>query len=250
MSFVENLNSLMVKHHISKATLSKEAGVPYTTIDGFCKRNNSNVQLTTLIKLASYFHCTLDSLVGFELNDYTEHDNFTDSCFCENLKSARLEKNITQAELATLIGIANSTYSLYESGKREPTIQTLKKLSFYLNISVDELLGVDFMGQRAELLKQLMDSKNMKVSDIAKRSGLSYMTVRSIFERGAEKAGYINVCKICNALDISANELEHMVVKSSSQPTTTIAHFDGNEYTEEELDDIRAYAEFVKSRRK
>ena len=34
------------------------------------------------------------------------------------------------------------------------------------------------------------------------------------------------------------------------QPQTIAAHFDGNEYTEEELDEIKAFAEFVKSKRK
>ncbi len=106
------------------------------------------------------------------------------------------------------------------------------------------------MDQRAELLRQLMNSKNMKVSDIVKSSGLPYSTVKAILERGAEKAGYINVCKICNALGITADELEHMVTENNYYPTTIAAHFDGDEYTEEELEDIKAYAEFVKNRRK
>ena len=36
---------------------------------------------------------------------------------------------------------------------------------------------------------------------------------------------------------------------SFSSSTTMAAHFDGDEYTEAELEDIRAYAEFVKNRR-
>ena len=61
------------------------------------------------------------------------------------------------------------------------------------------------MDQRAELLKKLMENKNMKVADIVKISGLPYSTVKAILERGAEKAGYVNVCKICNALGITCN---------------------------------------------
>ena len=33
------------------------------------------------------------------------------------------------------------------------------------------------------------------------------------------------------------------------KPTTIAAHFDGDEYTPEELDEIKAFAEFVKSKR-
>ena len=105
------------------------------------------------------------------------------------------------------------------------------------------------MEQRAELLRKLMEEKNMKVADIGRISGLPYSTVKAILERGAEKAGYVNVCKICNALGISADELEKMVVDQDYQPTTLAAHFDGDEYTEDELDEIKQFAEFVKGKR-
>lgn len=106
------------------------------------------------------------------------------------------------------------------------------------------------MDQRAELLKKLMENKNMKVADIVKISGLPYSTVKAILERGAEKAGYVNVCKICNALGITADELEKMVADDTYQPTTLAAHFDGEEYTESEMEEIKNFAAFVKNRRK
>lgn len=106
------------------------------------------------------------------------------------------------------------------------------------------------MEQRAELLRKLMEEKNMKVADIVRISGLPYSTVKAILERGAEKAGYVNVCKICNALGISADELEKMVVDQDYQPTTLAAHFDGEEYTESELEEIKNFAEYVKTKRK
>lgn len=102
------------------------------------------------------------------------------------------------------------------------------------------------MEQRAEILRDLMEKKGMKVSDIVKISGLPYSTVKAILERGAEKAGYVNVCKICNALGISADELERMVSEKNYVPVTRAAHFDGTEYTEEQLDRIESFAKFIK----
>ena len=90
-------------------------------------------------------------------------DNFND-----NLKEARLRSGLSQKEVAENIGVAKSTYSLYESGNREPNVNTIKKIADCLN---DEL-------------------------------------------------------------------------------TTLAAHFDGKEYTEDELNEIRQFAEFVKSKRK
>ena len=106
------------------------------------------------------------------------------------------------------------------------------------------------MEQRAEILRALMEEKGMKVSDIVKISGLPYSTVKAILERGAEKAGYVNVCKICNAVGISADELEKKVADNNYEPATLAAHFDGDEYTEEQLDRIKEFAKFIKQENK
>ncbi len=98
--------------------------------------------------------------------------------FNENLKIARERYGISQKELAEKIGVAKSTYSLYESGSREPNVQTIKKIADILNVSADELLGIN------------------------------------------------------------------------DEPVTLAAHFDGSEYTEEELNKIREFAAFVKASRK
>ena len=51
--------------------------------------------------------------------------------FYENLKLAREQKGLSQKDVAEKIGVAKSTYSLYESGNREPNVQTIKKLQMY-----------------------------------------------------------------------------------------------------------------------
>jgi transcriptional regulator with XRE-family HTH domain len=63
--------------------------------------------------------------------------------FNENLKLARIRTGLTQKAIADGIGVAKSTYSLYESGRREPNVQTIKKLADILNTSADELLGME-----------------------------------------------------------------------------------------------------------
>lgn len=63
MSLTNKLDHLMSTHGINKSTLSKESGVPYTTIDGFYKKGTDNVKLSTLKKLSAYFDCSIDFLV-------------------------------------------------------------------------------------------------------------------------------------------------------------------------------------------
>lgn len=101
------------------------------------------------------------------------------------------------------------------------------------------------MDKRTELLRKLMEDKNMKVADIVRISELPYSTVKAILERGAEKAGYVNVCKICKALGISADELEQMVMDESYQSTTIAAHRDGENFTADELAKIEEYKKLL-----
>ena len=57
------------------------------------------------------------------------------------IKEIRLQRNISQKELAVTLGIAPNTLSQYENEKREPDIGTLELIADFFNVSVDCLLG-------------------------------------------------------------------------------------------------------------
>ena len=61
--------------------------------------------------------------------------------FGERLRQIRKEKGLTQAEVAKLLSIGESTVSFYESGKRQPDYETLVRLSEAFKVSTDFLLG-------------------------------------------------------------------------------------------------------------
>lgn len=46
----------------------------------------------------------------------------------------------TQKEIADYLGVDRSTYAKYESGDSEPTLDTLKKLAKYFDVTTDYLL--------------------------------------------------------------------------------------------------------------
>lgn len=58
-----------------------------------------------------------------------------------NLRKLRSQKKITMKALGVHLGVTESTVSFYESGKREPSIDTLIKLANYFEISLDELIS-------------------------------------------------------------------------------------------------------------
>jgi transcriptional regulator with XRE-family HTH domain len=61
--------------------------------------------------------------------------------FPQIIKQLRLEKKLTQQEVADKIGITRPAYTAYESGKREPDFNTLQVLADLFSVSTDFLLG-------------------------------------------------------------------------------------------------------------
>lgn len=61
--------------------------------------------------------------------------------FNERLKQIRLEYNLTQKQLAELIGVTERGIQRYEANERKPTFDVLMSLLDKLDISADYLLG-------------------------------------------------------------------------------------------------------------
>lgn len=63
--------------------------------------------------------------------------------FGEKLKELRLEKGLTQKELAMELGNAQSAIYYWETNRQEPTISALKKLCTFFDVSADYLIGLE-----------------------------------------------------------------------------------------------------------
>lgn len=68
--------------------------------------------------------------------------------FAEQLKCARTAQGLTQQQVADLLGITNSTYCGYETGKRQPDVTKIKQLARALKTSGDVLLETGFASER------------------------------------------------------------------------------------------------------
>lgn len=58
-----------------------------------------------------------------------------------NIKDIRTRKNLTQAEVASALGVSSVVYSRYETGSRQPSIETLVQLADIFGVTIDYLLG-------------------------------------------------------------------------------------------------------------
>ena len=99
-----------------------------------------------------------------------------------------------------------------------------------------------------EKLDLLMKEKNINKATLARESGVPYTTIDGFYKKGSENAKLSTLKKLCAYFDCSLDFLADDDV--SDEPQTIAAHFDGDEYTEEELDKIKEFAKFVKSQRK
>lgn len=63
--------------------------------------------------------------------------------FGEKLRNLRKQKNLTQKQLADMIGVKNSIISFYEVGDRIPSPEIIIKLAKALHTTSDYLLGIE-----------------------------------------------------------------------------------------------------------
>ena len=70
--------------------------------------------------------------------------------FCEKLQELRKNKGITQEELAEALYVSRTAVSKWESGRGYPSIDSLKDISKFFSVSIDDLLSGEKLLSLAE----------------------------------------------------------------------------------------------------
>lgn len=78
----------------------------------------------------------------------------------ENIQRIRIEKRLSQAEMAERLGIAQNNYGKIERGITELTVQRLYKIAEILGSSPAELLGLETL--KLEENQKIEENKNLK----------------------------------------------------------------------------------------
>ena len=61
----------------------------------------------------------------------------------EKLRALRIERGLSQKDVAESIGVTTSAYSNYEQGIREPSVQIIVALCKFFDVSSDYLIGLE-----------------------------------------------------------------------------------------------------------
>ena len=97
-------------------------------------------------------------------------------------------------------------------------------------------------------LNELMKKRGTNANELAQKIGVPPTTIYSMIKRDNKKADIDVLLKIARELGVSA---EYFSEESVSSPIPTLAaHFEGEDFTPEELEEIYNFAEFVRAKRK
>lgn len=236
MSIGDQISYLIRKHGITRLKLSEDTSVPYTTLTQIINGRTKNPQVKALEAIADYFNVPFDYILG----------NSVKAIIDKKLD----ERKMTLEQLSTMTKIpVNSLENLdrvspypgdYDNGGVIFRISSALGIDFDLlanaysrqeppaydgpSISPEEAFkqiqedfaGVDFDGTEKPTGIELTEAYNQKIKSLAKGDQ----------SKSAEEA---NV----------GTEFE-----------TIAAHHDGDEWTEEELEEIERFKEFVRMKRK
>ncbi len=78
--------------------------------------------------------------------------------FYEKLQEVRKSRGLTQEELAEALYVSRTAVSKWESGRGYPSIDSLKEISSYFSVSIDELLS----GEKLLSIAERENKSNMQ----------------------------------------------------------------------------------------
>lgn len=79
----------------------------------------------------------------------------------QKLKTLRIKYNLSQKEVASMLGISPSIVSAYETGERTPSTENLLALSYLYKCSADYLLG-----KEQEMPKVVLDTSGLNAQQV------------------------------------------------------------------------------------
>lgn len=123
--------------------IAKDMKVAPTTVSGW-ENEQDTIPFRRLIQYANLYNFRLDYLFGISKNIYCNNkiSNNYINAISHNLRLLRKKHNKTHQEIAKASGIARSSYTDYENGKKLISIKALDGLlTLYGLFSIDELVG-------------------------------------------------------------------------------------------------------------
>jgi len=86
-------------------------------------------------------HILILSMLCFNYTNLKYNNQIIMENFSKNLKEVRMQKGLSQKQMAELLGVSYRTYQNYELMTREPKLEILIRIADLYNVSLDYLVG-------------------------------------------------------------------------------------------------------------
>ena len=138
-SFVENLNDLLIEYGLDAKNLSLNLGMGNSTITRYLNKNRVPT-INYLVKIADYFKCSTDYLLGLEDDLYPQTFQ---PCppFAERLTFLLNYYKCSSYHIYHNADISQVRYYSWKNGVSVPTVDNVVKIAKALNCSVDFVIG-------------------------------------------------------------------------------------------------------------
>lgn len=137
--FVERFSELLDEAGKNAFTVSKEIGCGNSTLSHYLTKRHLP-KLNIAIKLADYFNCTLDYLLGRkDENEATKFNACPD--FGTRFDNICKELDVSRYRLHEDTKISESVMRYWIQGKTKPSVFNIIQIADTLNLSIDYLIG-------------------------------------------------------------------------------------------------------------
>lgn len=136
--------------------------------------------------------------------------------FSDRLKSLRKDMDLTQEEFASKIDKNRSTIAGYETERKEPDHETLKKIADFFNVSVDYLLGRTDM-RNYELLDKHWEKVEPTLEDIMSKISLDKDLLEKLLAKNKNKDSILNF--------LNSNNLNLIIQNATEEKKRTLAKY-------------------------
>lgn len=138
-NFKETLEELLVINGYDQKTFSEKIKISDSCITNYI-HNGTNPSIENLVKIADFFNCSTDFLLGREeLNDKMSFKECPP--FAERMHDLPKHFHCSVQEFYTKAKIARSSYFRWKNGERMPKLDNVIQIADEFDCRVDFILG-------------------------------------------------------------------------------------------------------------
>ena len=139
-SFSESLTELIDNKNLTNQQLGDSLGVSHVAVSSW-RNGTSYIYLSNLIKLADYFSCSIEYLLGNTTEILTFKPS-TSTPFYPRLREVMQIRNVSRYRIAKDTRVKDNYFTTWSKGT-DIHLLMLLELANYLDCTVDFLVGYD-----------------------------------------------------------------------------------------------------------